>query len=295
MICKLQKKKMRLLNLFFLLSFFISFSQVKTPQASPKSKLIQNVGLIEITIEYSRPSIKGRDIMGDLVAYGEIWRTGANNISTIKFSDQISINNKLIPKGKYSLLTKPNKKSWDIYLLEYNEDERVLNIIKNWDDQIIISELNVPVIYKDKKTETFTIDINNISNNGADINLTWENTLIQIPLNVLSKQKVLASIKKTLMNKPSVYDLYNSASYYLQEGEDLNLAKKWINKAIEIDSTKYWMFRLQAVIHNKLNLNKEAINAAKKGLELAKKAGNNDHIRMNLKSIQDWKKIVSSN
>ena len=110
---------MRLLNLFFLLSFFISFSQVKTPQASPKSKLIQNVGLIEITIEYSRPSIKGRDIMGDLVAYGEIWRTGANNISTIKFSDQVSINNKLIPKGKYSLLTKPNEKSWNIYLLEY--------------------------------------------------------------------------------------------------------------------------------------------------------------------------------
>ena len=191
--------------------------------------------------------------MGDLVAYGEIWRTGANNISTIKFSDQVSINNKLIPKGKYSLLTKPNKKSWNIYLLEYNEDERVLNIIKNWDDQIIISELNVPVIYKDKKIETFTIDINNISNNGADINLTWENTLIQIPVNVLSKQKVLASIKETINNKPSAYDLYNSASYFLQEGEDLNLAKKWINKAIEIDSTKYWMFRLQAVIHNKLN------------------------------------------
>ena len=107
----------------------MTFSQVKTPQASPKSKLIQNVGLSEITIEYSRPSIKGRNIMGDLVAYGEIWRTGANNISTISFNNEVSINNKLIPKGKYSLLTKPNEKSWDIYLLKYNKDQSVLNII----------------------------------------------------------------------------------------------------------------------------------------------------------------------
>ena len=286
---------MRLLNLFFLLSFFVTFSQVKTPQASPKSKLIQNVGLTEITIEYFRPSIKGRNIMSDLVPYGEIWRTGANNISTITFNDQVAIDNKLIPKGKYSLLTKPNKKSWDIYLLKHNKDKSVLNIIKNWDDQIIISELNIPVISTNNKVETFTIDINDITNNGANINLTWENTLIKIPVDVLSKKKVLESIKEIVINNPSAYDLYNSASYYLQEDEDLNLAKKWINKAVEIDSTKYWMFRLQAVIHNKLNLNKDAIIAAKKGLELAKKAENNDHIRMNLKSIQDWGKLVSSN
>tara|TARA_B100001250_G_scaffold140218_1_gene120083 strand:- start:941 stop:1801 length:861 start_codon:yes stop_codon:yes gene_type:complete len=286
---------MRIINTLFLLCFFTTFSQVKTPQASPKSKLIQNVGLTEITIEYFRPSIKGRNIMSDLVPYGEIWRTGANNISTITFNDQVAIDNKLIPKGKYSLLTKPNKKSWDIYLLKHNKDKSVLNIIKNWDEQIIISELNIPVISTNNKVETFAIDINDITNNGANINLSWENTLIKIPVDVLSKQKVLESIKEIVMNDPNAYDLYNSASYYLQEEEDLNLAKKWINKAIEIDSTKYWMFRLQAVIHNKLNLNKDAIIAAKKGLELAKKAENNDHIRMNLKSIQDWGKLVSSN
>ena len=286
---------MRIINTIFLLCFFTTFSQVKTPQASPKSKLIQNVGLTEITIEYFRPSIKGRNIMSDLVPFGEIWRTGANNISTITFNDQVAIDNKLIPKGKYSLLTKPNKKSWDIYLLKHNKDKSVLNIIKNWDEQIIISELNIPVISTNNKVETFAIDINDITNNGANINLSWENTLIKIPVDVLSKQKVLESIKEIVMNDPSAYDLYNSASYYLQEEEDLNLAKKWINKAIEIDSTKYWMFRLQAVIHNKLNLNKDAIIAAKKGLELAKKAENNDHIRMNLKSIQDWGKLVSSN
>ena len=273
----------------------MTFSQVKTPQASPKSKLTQNVGLTEITIEYSRPSIKGRKIMGDLVSYGEIWRTGANNISTISFNDEVSINNKLILKGKYSILAKPNKKSWDIYFLKYNKDQSVLNIIKNWDDQIIISELNIPVISTNNKLETFTIDINDISNNGANINLAWENTLIKIPIDVLSKQKVLKSIRETLIKNPSAYDLYNSASYYLQEGEDLNWARKWINRAVEIDSTKYWMFRLKAVIYNKLNLNKEAIIAAKKGLELAKKAGNNDHIRMNLKSIKDWGELISSN
>ena len=97
---------MRFIKILFLLCFFTTFSQVKTPQASPKSKLIQNVGLTEITIEYFRPSIKARNIMSDLVPFGEIWRTGANNISTITFNDQVAIDNKLIPKGKYSLLTK---------------------------------------------------------------------------------------------------------------------------------------------------------------------------------------------
>jgi Tfp pilus assembly protein PilF len=100
----------------------------------------------------------------------------------------------------------------------------------------------------------------------------------------------MASIKSTINNKPSPYDLYSAASYYLQEGEDLKIAKQWISKAVKIDSSKYWMFRQQALILNELNENKKAIIAAKKGLELAKKAGNKDHIRMNIKSIKEWKK-----
>ena len=281
---------MKFLNIFFLLSFFSTFSQIRTPQASPKAKLIQNVGLTEIIIEYSRPSMKGRKIMGGLVAYDELWRTGANNISTISFNNEIVINDKLIPKGTYSLITKPNSKTWNVYFLKYSKNQSVLDIIKNWSSQIIISEINVPVNYTNYKKETFTIDINDITNNGANINLGWENTLVKIPVNVKSKEKVMASIKNTINNKPSPYDLYSAASYYLQEGEDLKIAKQWINKAVKIDSSKYWMFRQQALILNKLNENKKAIIAAKKGLELAKKAGNKDHIRMNIKSIKEWKK-----
>jgi len=281
---------MKFLNIFFLLSFFSTFSQIRTPQASPKAKLIQNVGLTEIIIEYSRPSMKGRKIMGDLVAFDELWRTGANNISTISFNNEIIINDKLIPKGTYSLITKPNSKTWNVYFLKYSKNQSVLDIIKNWSSQIIISEINVPVNYTNYKKETFTIDINDITNNGANINLTWENTLVKIPVNVKSKEKVMASIKSTINNKPSPYDLYSAASYYLQEGEDLKIAKQWISKAVKIDSSKYWMFRQQALILNELNENKKAIIAAKKGLELAKKAGNKDHIKLNLKSIKEWKK-----
>jgi len=281
---------MKFLNIFFLLSFFSTFSQIRTPQASPKAKLIQNVGLTEIIIEYSRPSMKGRKIMGDLVAFDELWRTGANNISTISFNNEIIINDKLIPKGTYSLITKPNSKTWNVYFLKYSKNQSVLDIIKNWSSQIIISEINVPVNYTNYKKETFTIDINDITNNGANINLTWENTLVKIPVNVKSKEKVMASIKSTINNKPSPYDLYSAASYDLQEGEDLKIAKQWISKAVKIDSSKYWMFRQQALILNELNENKKAIIAAKKGLELAKKAGNKDHIKLNLKSIKEWKK-----
>jgi len=286
---------MKIINLFFLLSFFMSFSQVKMPQASPKSKIIQTVGLTEFTIEYSRPSIKGRKIMGDLVAYGEIWRTGANNITTISFNDEIIINDILIPEGSYSLLTKPNTKSWDIYFLKNIKNQSVLNIINNWNNEMVVVEINVPINHLDNKIETFTIDINDIKNDRANITLKWENTLIKIPVNVLSEKKVMASIKKTLKDSPSANDLYSAASYYLQEDKDLNKAKEWINKAVKIDSSKYWMYRQQSIILNKLNENNKAILAARKSLELAKKAGNKDYVRMNLNSINEWEKLISSN
>ena len=89
-------------------------AQVKTPQGSPKSTLNQVVGLTNVEIVYSRPSAKGRDVFNNLVPFGKLWRTGANENTTISFSDDVIIDGKKLPKGKYALYTNPRADNWEV-------------------------------------------------------------------------------------------------------------------------------------------------------------------------------------
>lgn len=105
----------------FLIACFVAFTlttnaQITTPQPSPSQKIEQIVGLTKVTIEYSRPSMKGRKIFGDLVPYGQIWRTGANANTKITFDTDITIGNTTVKAGTYAIYTKPNKKTWEIML-----------------------------------------------------------------------------------------------------------------------------------------------------------------------------------
>lgn len=98
----------------FLMASTISWSQVKTPAPSPAAKITQTVGLTEVTIEYNRPSMKGRTIFGDLVPYDANWRTGANASTKITFSDDVEINGKSLKAGTYALFTTPTKQDWQV-------------------------------------------------------------------------------------------------------------------------------------------------------------------------------------
>ena len=109
-------KKYFITSFTFLLISFISFSQIQTPQPSLSSTLIQKVGLIDVKIEYSRPSMRGRQIFGGLIPYNEVWRTGANQNSKITFSDDVRIGASKLSKGTYSIYTRPSLDSWELIL-----------------------------------------------------------------------------------------------------------------------------------------------------------------------------------
>jgi hypothetical protein len=96
------------------MGLIVTNAQVKTPAPSPHSKTEQKVGLTDITIDYSRPSMRGRTIFGDLVPFDKTWRTGANANTKITFSDDVSIDGKKLKKGTYAIYTIPNKESWDV-------------------------------------------------------------------------------------------------------------------------------------------------------------------------------------
>ena len=103
-----------ILVLAMIIANYVTEAQVKTPQPSPKSTIIQVVGLTNVEIVYSRPSAKGRDVFNNLVPYGKLWRTGANENTTISFSDDVVIDGKILPKGKYALFTTPKADTWEI-------------------------------------------------------------------------------------------------------------------------------------------------------------------------------------
>ncbi|MFZ8961117.1 MAG: DUF2911 domain-containing protein [Flavobacteriaceae bacterium] len=269
----------------FLLSIGLTNAQIVAPQPSPLAKIEQTVGLTQVSIEYSRPSMRGRTVMGDLVPYGEIWRTGANRNTTLSFSDAITIGKQKIAAGTYALYSRPGISMWEVFF--YNQTDNP-GLPEKWDPKAIAATIEVPIRELDTPVETFSIALETLHNEGATLQLKWETTQIDIPFKVPTDAKTMASIEKTISGSPKPRDYYAAAVYYRETNRDLNTAKQWIAKAVEQDPGKYWMYRQQALILADLNELDAAVEAAKISLELAEKAGNKDYIRLNTKSIEEW-------
>ncbi len=266
----------------------LGLAQIKTPAPSPTSKVSQDVGLIKVEVEYSRPSIKGRKIFGDLVPFGEMWRTGANASTKVTFSDDVQASNVSLPKGTYALYTIPGETDWTII---FYKDITIWGAPepKDFKEEQVAGRFKVPVQKMADKVETFTINIGNLTNNGADLELMWENTKVVIPITVDTDGKVMADIKST-MGGPSANDYYSAARYYYEAKKDLKQALGWVNSCLEKGGEKFWILRLKANIQADLGMYNDAITTANRSTELAKADGNTDYPRMNEKSIMEWKK-----
>ncbi|GAA3612614.1 DUF2911 domain-containing protein [Flavivirga amylovorans] len=278
-------KKLLLMALVLTFSFNVN-AQVKTPQPSPFSKQEQKVGLTDVTIEYSRPNMRGRTIFGNLVPYGKFWRTGANKNTTITFSDDVTVDGQTLKAGSYAIFVKPNAESWDVV---FYSDANNWGTPRKWDDTKVAAKTNAKVYKLPMKIETFTMSFDDLSNSGASLGLMWEDVYVGVKFEVPTDDAVVASIKSA-MKGPSAGDYFSAAVYYLQEGKDINEAKTWIDKAVEMtkDKPRFWFLRQQSLIHAKAGDKKGAVAAAKKSLAGAEKAGNADYVKMNKDSLKEW-------
>ncbi|MEQ1744123.1 MAG: DUF2911 domain-containing protein [Saprospiraceae bacterium] len=277
-----------LLVLAFLASATLGFAQIKTPQPSPVGSFSQNIGLIKVDVEYSRPSAKGRKIFGSLVPFGDMWRTGANAATKVTFSDAVKVNFNALDKGSYALYTIPGEKEWTIIFYKNTTFWGVPDA-KDFKEEDVAARFSVPVKMLSNKVETFTMNIGNLANDGGDIEMSWENTLVVIPIKIDTDTKVMADIKSTMAG-PKANDYYSAARYYFEEGKDMEQALEWVNKNLEMAGDKFWVLRLKANIQAKLGKYKDAIATATKSTELATADGNSDYPRMNAESIAEWKK-----
>lgn len=277
-------KKLLLIAVVFTLSYAVN-AQIKTPAPSPLSKVEQKVGLTDITIEYSRPGVKGRKIFGELEAYGKVWRAGANARTKITFSDDVTIVGQSVKAGTYAIFVTPNETSWDVF---FYTEYKGAGAPQEWDDTKVAAKATVEVNSLPFNVETFLIDINNIKSSGASIDMIWEKTYVTIPFTVPTDDTVMAAIDKT-MSGPEFGDYYGAASYFFTEGKDINKAKEWIDKAMSMnEKPRFWQLRQQSLIYAATGDKKGAVELAKKSLAGAEEAGNDAYIKMNKASIADW-------
>ncbi len=274
--------------LTFLLVFFAGsmFAQLKTPAPSPTCKLSQDVGLIKIDVEYSRPSAKGRKVFGDLVAFDEMWRVGANASTKVNFSGEVSVGGVTLPAKQYALFATPGRTEWTIIF--YKNTTVSAPPGKDFKEEDVAAKFTVVPQATKEFTETFTINVANLTSKSADIELVWENTRVVIPVKIDTDKAVLADIK-TQLEGPTAGTYYAAGRYYFEEKIDNNKALEWVNVAIEKGGEKFWMLQMKAKILAALGKHKEAIEAAERSTKLAIEADNKDYPRANEKLIAEWK------
>ena len=262
-----------------------SYAQIEMPAPSPSSKLEQTVGLTDVTVTYSRPSMKGRTVMNNLVPYGKVWRTGANANTIVEFSTAVTVGGKELKAGSYALYTKPSQNSWDIY---FYSDTSNWGTPREWDDSKVAASITVNPLQMPVNVETFTITIDDLTNDGANIGIMWEKTYVGVPFGVPANKTVMASIDKVLSG-PGASEYYAAATYLSSTDQSLDKAAEYMEKAMSmIKEPRFWQLRQQSLLLAKTGDKKGAIKAAQSSLAKAKEAGNADYVKLNEDSLKEW-------
>ena len=270
--------------LFTILLFQFSYTQLQSPVASPRAKVSQIVGLVNINLDYSRPSKKGRTIFGNIVPFDQIWRTGANQATSISFSDDVKINNQLVEAGEYHVYSVPRENSLDLVIYKKTD---AWGSLKSFDESLIKARVTSDFYDLPFSIETFTISFGDISNAGASLNISWDNKVAIYVIDALTREKMLNSIEETMAKNPTKNDFRKAAMYYYEENINIDKAVKWIDIAFDdSDDLKYWQLRYKALINEKAGKIKKAKKYAKKGYEIALKSKSPDAINT-LKILND--------
>lgn len=272
-------KKTLLCGLAVLGLLAVEAQSIKTPAASPTQTLKQDLGIGTVELYYSRPAVKGRKIFGDLVPFGQVWRTGANQATTLTFSDEVVIGGKKIAAGKYGFLTIPDKSEWTLILTKqldvtspaaYKQESDVVRV------KAKTATTAAPV-------ESFTIQFANVKPTGADLQVMWDNTSVSLPIDTDIDRKVMTQITDVMTKDNRPY--YQAGLYYLENGKDLNQALSWLDKAVDQQPNAFWIHHQRANALAKLGRKQEAKQSAQKSMDLAKQQNNSDYVRLNEKLI----------
>jgi len=252
---------------FILLVTGTILAQVDLPRLSPKASVSQTIGYTNITIDYCRPGVKGRTIWGGLVPYNQVWRTGANEATTIQFTTDVTVDGNKIPAGKYSLFAIPTPDTWTVILNKVDKQWGAFDY-KQEDDLLRFTVKPAKGNFTERLLFSFSI----LTDNSVDVLMNWENLQISFKVEVDLLNQARAKIKEAIAAKPDNWQVYAESANYAADNEIfLDEALQWADKAISLNGA-YYPYFVKAKILFKKNELKEAL----KTLEKCREAGRSD-------------------
>jgi hypothetical protein len=263
-----------LISLLVSASFFASGLQaqeakkIEFPQASPAASVKERVGVTDVSVDYSRPSVRERKIFGGLVPYGQVWRTGANAATKITFATDVKLGGAAVPAGSYALFTIPGEAEWTVILSKVVDDQWGSYAYNQKDDQARVKVRPVPMA---EPLETMTISLQDIRAGKANLVIAWETTKVPIEIDTDLVAKIKPQIEAAMAGsgkKP----YFAAAMFYYENNLDMALAKDWIEAAAKEQPDAVWIAYRKGLILQKAGDKEGAMAAAKHALGLAAKA-----------------------
>lgn len=264
-----------------------AYAQLQTPPASAATTVQQQIGLTRFSLRYSRPSLQGRAIFGELIPWGEVWRTGANEATTLRFDRPVRIGPDTLVAGTYGLYTLPGETHWTWILSR----DTALWGTRGYEERKDVLRLQVKAEALPMRIETLELHWMNIDHHGADLVLDWDYTRVRLPVVVMTNEQVQAQLPTLDRAGASGEEYYRAARYYLDNGLDLESARHWMDRKLALDGEQFGILRYKALIEYGLGDTATARLTLLRSLELARQAANAHYIRMNEQTLRDWTRL----
>lgn len=262
-------------------------AQLSLPEPSPPTTVKQKIGFTDLTVDYSRPAVKGRAVFGGMVPFGELWRTGASDATILTTTDAITMAGKQLPAGSYSLFSIPNRGEWTIILNKHVGGHG----LDGYDEKNDILRFTVKADSSARFYESFTIEVQDLVRNGAMIFLNWANTSVHFPVVSNADERITTEIMNRINvnkeDKPGLY--YQAALYYFDQEKDTKQALAWATKAVALKPAFNYL-HLQAKLLARASDYKGAIAAARQSAQVAQQEKFADYVTLNNRLIVEWQK-----
>lgn len=278
-----------LLILNFLLVPIVVQAQISQPRISPASTITQTIGLTNFEVDYSRPGMRGRQLLGELIPYGRIWRVGANESTKLKISHDILVNGEFLKSGVYALYAFPEIDAWEVVFhsdtshwgdgcTNYNPEDDALRVI------------SIPY-FEENVVENFRIDFQDLDHNSGKMVWAWGLFRIAVDLTVFTDESVMLDIEQQVINNPTALTFYQSARYFQEQEKEQEKALIYLDKAEELEGPKYYIYRVRALVLAHLSRFEEAIRSAEISKSLADSEGKDEFVRLNEGYIKEWTQL----
>ena len=202
--------------------------QIRSPRPSPQASLTQTIGITDMTIKYSRPGVKGRQIWGALVPYDKVWRAGANEATTISFSDDVWINGQKLPKGTYSFHAIPGQTQWTLIFNSVADQWGSYS----YDQANDVVRVNVTP-QRAEFREWMTFEVPQMTTDTATVQLRWENVAVPFTVDTKSTERTMAQFRNAM--NPDWRTPYMAANFAFENKGAATEAEmnQWIEQSLK--------------------------------------------------------------